>query len=163
MPWQGHDALDLRVPVDVGSSAATRQEPSVPFESAPDSSSGGVHACRYLHDRTAESQPARQPCVRQDTVDLVSDRAQRRGNVKDRRADGGCTLPAGSAIRRAATTANPTTGWARRGGSDRRSSNRPGQISGSSRTIMEASFHGGRGWRNGRNSRQHRAGESWGP
>ena len=74
MPWQGHDALDLRVPVDVVSSAATRQEPSVPFESAPDSSSGGVHACRYLHDRSAESQPAR--TSRQDAADLVSDRAQ---------------------------------------------------------------------------------------
>ena len=29
MPGQGHDALDLRVPVDVVSPAATRQEPSV--------------------------------------------------------------------------------------------------------------------------------------
>ena len=61
MPWLGHDALDLRVPVDVVSSAAAQQEPSVPFESAPDSSSGGVHACRYLHDRPAEGQPAHTP------------------------------------------------------------------------------------------------------
>ena len=74
MSWQGHDALDLRVPIDVVSSAATRQEPSIPFESAPDSSSGGVHACRYLHDRPAEGQPA--PAPRQDVADLVSGHAQ---------------------------------------------------------------------------------------
>ena len=74
MPWPGHDALDLRVPVDVVSSAATRQEPSVLLKSAPDPSSGGIHACRYLHDRPAESQPARPPC--QDAAALVSDRAQ---------------------------------------------------------------------------------------
>ena len=80
MPGQGHDALDLRVPVDVVSPAATRQEPSVLFESAPDSSSGGVHACRYLHDRPAESQPARPP--RQDAADQphrVHVRQQRSG------------------------------------------------------------------------------------
>ena len=67
MSGQGHDALDLRVPVDVVSTATTRQEPSVLFESVPDSSSGSVHACRYLHDRPAESQPVRPP--RQDAAD----------------------------------------------------------------------------------------------
>ena len=74
MPGQGHDAFDLRVPVDVVSSATTRQEPSVLLEPAPDSSSGGVHACRYLHDRPAESQPVRSS--RQDAVDSAADRIQ---------------------------------------------------------------------------------------
>ena len=74
MPGQGHDALDLRVPIDVVSSATTRQEPSVLFEPALDSPSGGVHACRYLHEWPTECQPVRPP--HQDTVDLASDRIQ---------------------------------------------------------------------------------------